>query len=275
MAPVLAVLLLLVVLGVVFGVGLAFAAQKFHVATDPRVDRAHELLPGADCGACGFAGCRGYAEALIKEGAAPDLCRPGGPETAKVLAALLGLAHEEKARQVAILKCRGRKVGTRFDYVGIASCAAAALFQNGPKACEYGCLGMGDCARACPVGAIVMENGFPRIVETRCIACGICTRVCPKGLFAIRPVDKFVHVACSSHDRGLVVTKVCGLGCIGCRKCEKVCPADAIHVTDNLAEVDVNKCTNCKECVKACPTGVITDFQAEREALARSPATAA
>jgi len=145
--------------------------------------------------------------------------------------------------------------------VGLEDCKAAVLLHGGPKACFYGCVGLGNCARVCPVNAIVMEEGFPRVIPQRCIGCGACVKECPKGLFVLRPQSKQVHVLCSSQAKGAQVKKVCAVGCIGCKKCEKVCPVDAAKVENFLASIDPEKCINCGKCVEECPTNAIRDFR--------------
>jgi len=248
-------------LGVLFGLLLAYVARRFHVHEDPRIGEVHDLLPKVDCGACGFAGCRAYAEAVVKGEVGPSECVPGGAGTAKAVADYLGVEAEEKERVVAVLRCNGRRVADRFEMVGLEDCKAAVLLHGGPKACPYGCVGLGNCARVCPVNAIVMEEGFPRVIAERCIGCGACVKECPKGLFVLRPESKKVHVLCSSQAKGAQVKKVCAVGCIGCKKCEKVCPVDAVKVENFLASIDPEKCINCGKCVKECPTNAIRDFR--------------
>ena len=263
-------------LGLAFGLGLAYVARRFHVHEDPRIGEVHNLLPRIDCGACGFAGCRAYAEAVVKGRAGPGECVPGGADTAKAVAAYLGVEAQVKERLVAVLRCNGRRVADRFEAVGIEECRAAVLLHGGQKACPYGCLGFGDCARVCPVDAIIMEGGFPRVIEARCIACGACVRACPNGLFALLPAAKRVHVLCSSHARGAEVRKVCEVGCIACMRCEKVCPTGAAKVEDFLARIDPQTCTHCGQCVEACPMKTIRDFRSPRrpQDLPVSPASA-
>jgi len=264
-------------LAVLFGIGLAIASKIFAVQTDPRLDAVAENLPGANCGACGFAGCAALAEALVKGEAMPGKCPVASGEANARIAEILGIEIEEKERSVAVLMCNGgNKVPERFDYTGLRDCKAAALVHGGFKSCEYGCLGLGTCAAACPFDAIRMgPDGLPEIIEERCTACGRCVEACPKNLIKIVPVSKAVHVRCSSFDKGAAVIKICDTGCIGCKKCEKECPVDAIKVENNLARIDYDKCISCGKCVKVCPTGAIGNYRKTRKAGAFVPSVEA
>lgn len=258
-------------LGALFGVVLWLASRVFAVKTDPRVEKVLGALPGANCGACGMPGCPGYAEAVVFKGLAVNLCAPGGSKAAKRIAAIMGVEVGESERRVAVLRCRGSRsrARERMEYRGVADCRAAALVLGGPKACTYGCLGLGTCAAACPFEAIVMgADGLPHVLEARCTACGRCAAACPKDLFVLAPEKRTVHVLCSSRDPGKVTRRACEVGCIACRACEKACKSDAIHVVDDLAVIDEEKCKNCGACVRACPQGIIADFRRMRKALA-------
>ncbi len=257
-------------LAVLFGVGLAVADRFFRVQVDPRQARIEEILPRANCGSCGYGGCAAYAEALAKGEAEPGQCAPGGPEAAKQIADILGLAVGDFVPRVAVVKCQGSRQNTseRFRYVGQDDCRAAAATQYGPGACQYGCMGLGTCVRACPFDAMVLDEatGLPRVLEDRCTACGTCAQVCPKNIIEILPRDRYVHVLCRNQDPGRVVRGVCKVGCIACRMCEKACPVEggAIHVTANLAAVDIDKCISCGRCARVCPVSCIGDFHALR-----------
>lgn len=251
-------------LGLGFGIFLAFFSKRFEVKKDPRVDEVLKVLPGANCGACGYAGCKAYAEAVVADKDVPvDLCVPGQKEVADKISRIVG--REAKNKEVAVvaqLKCKGGKGETslKFEYDGIKSCKAADLIAGGPKSCSYGCIGYGDCAKVCEFDALKMRlNGLPVVDKEKCVGCAACVKECPKKLFRLVPKDKKVHVLCSSKDIGKDVVKVCNVGCIACRACEKACPSDAIHVKDNLAEIDYSKCTQCAVCVKACPRNIIVD----------------
>lgn len=246
-------------LGLVFGVGLAIASKKFSVQKDPRLEKIYGLLPGANCGACGGAGCFGFAEGLLSGKFSIDVCRVSEEANREKIAQILGKSLEKKIKQIAVCHCfGGKKVKDRFVYQGIADCTAADLVLEGQKECVYGCLGFGTCEKACPFGAIRMSSeGLPVIEENKCKACNKCVEVCPQKLFSLVPTTHNVYVLCSSLDLGKDTKAVCPVGCIACKRCEQVCPADAIHVIDNLAVIDYQKCTSCGECVKVCPTKTI------------------
>ncbi|MEA2036576.1 MAG: Fe-S cluster domain-containing protein [Nanoarchaeota archaeon] len=254
-------------LGLGFGVFLAYASKKFEVKSDPRVNDVLRVLPGVNCGACGYAGCSAYAEAVALNKDVPvTLCIPGQKEVAEKIAKIVGReASEKKVELVAQLKCNGGKeeAKTKYEYDGIRSCKAASLVSGGPKACSYGCMGYGDCVNVCKFDALHMDdNGLPVVDKEKCVACGACVKECPKRLFKFVPKEKKIHVLCNSKDAAKVVTQVCKVGCIACKLCENACPADAIHVKDNLAEITYSKCTMCGKCVSACPRKIIVD---ERE----------
>lgn len=245
--------------GLVFGAGLAFAAKKFEVETDPRLPAVMEVLPGANCGACGFPGCGGYADALIK-GGATNRCPVGGAELVEKLAGILGVSSEAGERQVATVYCKGGKAECvpRFRYSGIQTCQGAQMVGGGDKSCTFGCLGYGDCYRKCPFGAISMdENGLPVIDEEKCTGCEQCVAVCPRKVIRMRPAKGRVAVRCLSQAKGVEVRKTCKTGCIACSLCVKACPFGAITVENNLATIDHSKCRNCGLCVAKCPTKAI------------------
>jgi len=249
-------------LGVLFGLSLAYAARKFHVPMDPRFEHVIKTLPGANCGACGKAGCSGFAQALLDGELNVASCSVMAQENQKGLAEYLGLDVEHKEKKVACLHCNGgNKAKDKYLYDGMRDCLAASLLLGGQKECAYGCLTHGTCAKACPFGAIVMTgDGIPRIIEEKCTACGVCVNVCPKNLFSLIPAWSAVArvtVACSSRDMGKRVMSICGAGCIACHKCVKACPVGAIKVEGMLARIDYTKCTGCGACAKVCPTKVI------------------
>ncbi|MEW6357233.1 MAG: RnfABCDGE type electron transport complex subunit B [Planctomycetota bacterium] len=255
-------LVILTILGVVFALGLSFASKKFKVETDPRIDQIGDLLPGANCGGCGFAGCLAAAEAVVKGESPVNVCPALDEEMAKLVAGIMGVEYVEREREIAVVRCKGKDIAPRFAYYGIPDCRAAVLVQGGPHGCTYGCLGFGSCAEACPFDAIHMGlDCLPVVNPEKCTACGKCVATCPRNLIRVLPVKKTVHVLCRSHDKGGMVKKICAHGCIACKKCEKACPEDAIHVTDFLAEIDYEKCKLCGDCIKVCPVGVIEDFR--------------
>jgi len=246
-------------LGLIFGVGLAYALKLFGIEVDPLTFQILSKLPGSNCGACGRAGCAGFAEALRRGEAMPSGCVVSNDEARKAIAKLIGAADVSKEKRIASALCNG---GTRaidkFIYRGIKTCKADSLIFGGHKACFFGCLGWGDCARACPFGAITMSAaGLPEVDAARCTACGNCIKACPKGLFELIPERNKFYVKCRSTDTGAMTAKVCKGGCIACMKCEKACPVQAAKVESNLARIDYAKCENTGKCFEACPTGVI------------------
>lgn len=253
--------LIIGVTGLVLGIILALASKFMAVAVDERVQQVRECLPGANCGACGFSGCDGYAAAVADGTAEPNLCTAGGVTTAEQLSALLGteISVEKKC---AFIKCNHGldKAAKDFSYNGATSCAAANLMYKGPLACKFGCLGFGDCVAVCDFGAIKTENGQVTVDKSLCGGCGKCAAVCPKGIIEILPEKAKFSVACSNTQKGAVARKVCSAACIGCKKCEKLCPAAAITVENNLARIDADKCIGCGECAAQCPTKCIVEI---------------
>jgi RnfABCDGE-type electron transport complex B subunit len=246
-------------LGAVFGAGLAIAAKKFCVTADPRLQEILQNLPGANCGACGMAGCLGFSEGLIRGSCTIEKCALMHEEERQQIAKILGIEAREKEKLVAALHCgAGIKVRDSFVYRGTQECVAANLVMGGQKECVFGCLGFGDCVKICPFGAIKMsDEGLPVVEQDKCKACNKCVIACPKKLFTLIPVTSTVYVACSSHDPGKDTKRVCSVGCIACGLCVKACKFNAIHVIDNLAVIDYHKCTSCGECVLVCPVKCI------------------
>jgi len=255
-------------IGTIFGFILAFAAKRFAVKTDPRVEKVLDVLAHAHCGACGYAGCEQYAEAVVKKpDVPPTLCTPGGQRTADTIAEITGKIAERLEPKIARVLCQGddRFAQRRVLYQGVKDCTAAILVGGGDKGCIYGCLGYGSCERACPFGAITMsEHNLPIIDPEKCTACGICASVCPKRVIEILPSTKEVLIRCHSKDKGAITKKNCSVGCIGCGICVKTCPFEAITLTENLARIDMEKCRVCGLCVSKCPTKSIMDYIPER-----------
>ncbi|MDD2715492.1 MAG: RnfABCDGE type electron transport complex subunit B [Candidatus Wallbacteria bacterium] len=255
-----AALLTLGVLGLLFGLLLSLASIAFHQKKSDRQEAILNLLPGSNCGGCGFAGCSGYAEALSINAASAGLCLPGGEKTISRIQSLLGLTGGKAAARKAYVFCYGSNESAKKEciYSGIPDCMAADLISGGEKSCQSGCLGYGNCAKVCRFSAItVSSEGLAEVNPEKCTGCGKCLPVCPRQLIKMVPAGKKVFVGCNSHEKGAQVKKVCDIGCIGCKVCEKVCKVQAIKVFDNLAVIDYEKCTECMLCCEKCPVGMI------------------
>lgn len=249
-------------IGLLCAVILVLAAKFMSVPEDERFPAVRECLPGANCGACGYTGCDGYAKALIDDpNVKCNLCVPGGDAAAQKLGAILGKEVEDVVEMVAVVKCDGNcsAVKQRFEYKGVKTCEAANMFYGGSGTCSFGCMGFGDCAAACPQGAICIENGVAVVRSELCIGCGLCTKVCPHHIIEVMPDVNRTLVLCSSHDKGATTRKFCTNGCIGCGKCTRTCPNGAITLVNNLATIDYEKCTNCGACREACPVHCIVE----------------
>jgi len=255
---------LLAVLGVIFGIALAMVAARFVVKVDPKVEQVRETLPGANCGACGFAGCMGYAEAVVgNPDVAPNLCAPGKSPVAAKIAQITGKAAGAVDPKIARVFCQGgrSKSQRKFIYSGVMDCTAAVLAAGGDKSCDFGCLGYATCMRACPFGAITMsDDSLPLISKEKCTACGKCVAACPKQVIELGLMSKAVVISCHSKDKGIDVKKKCQVGCIACGICVRTCPVEAIKLDNNLARIDHSKCITCGLCIKKCPTGAIHDY---------------
>ncbi len=261
-------LIVLAALGVVFGIALAIVAARFVVKVDPKVEQVRETLPGANCGACGFAGCMGYAEAVVgNPDVASNLCAPGKGAVAEKIAQITGKAAAKVDPKIARVFCQGgrSKSQRKFIYTGVMDCTAAVLAAGGDKSCEFGCLGYATCMRACPFDAITMSaDNLPIISKEKCTACGKCVAACPKQVIELGLMSKAVVISCHSKDKGLDVKKKCQVGCIACGICVRTCPVDAIKIDNNLARIDHSKCITCGLCVKKCPTNAIHDYLSPR-----------
>lgn len=255
------------VIGTSAAVILYFVAQKFKVYEDPRIDEVEQALPSANCGGCGYAGCRAFAEACVKADSLADLnCPVGGNETMTGVAEILGLEALKVAPRAAYIRCNGtcdhRPKTSSFE--GATTCAIAATVYSGETDCEYGCLGYGDCYDSCEFDAIDLRAGMgvPLILDDKCVACGACVDACPKNLIELRkkfPKNRKVVVSCMNEAKGGVARKACSVACIGCGKCEKECKFDAITIENNLAFIDSDKCKLCRKCPPVCPTGAIIE----------------
>jgi Na+-translocating ferredoxin:NAD+ oxidoreductase subunit B len=247
---------------------LYFIAQKFKVYEDPRIDEVQAMLPQVNCGGCGFAGCRSLAEALVKAETFEGLyCPVGGAEVMGNAAKILGREAPVVDPLVAVLRCNGtpenRPRTSKYD--GASDCRITSNLYIGETDCSYGCLGNGDCERACLFGALYMDitTGLPVISDDKCVYCGACVKACPRNLIELRKKakkDRKIHVACSNCDKGGPAKKACQVACIACTKCLKVCEFGAITIEKNLAYIDANKCTFCRKCVTECPTNAIVEL---------------
>lgn len=256
MKEILFALLIVTAIGLIAGVLLTLASHFFHVKEDEKVIALRACLPGANCGACGYAGCDEYAHALAEGGVKSNLCIPGADAVAAELAGILGVAAEDVVEMVAVVQCNGTCQATskKAIYSGVDSCKAASQLYGGSGACSYGCLGCGDCAAVCPSEAICVKDGIARIDRRVCTGCGLCAKTCPKGIIELMPAVSKVANLCSNRDKGAVARKACTNACIACKKCEKNCPENAITVVNNLAVIDYDKCSGCGACVEGCPT---------------------
>ncbi len=267
--------ILLVVMGLAAGVLLTIAAKVLFVPVDETAAALGEALPGANCGACGYAGCADYAEAMAADrSVSPNLCPVGGAEVAKALAEILGVEAGAASPIVAFVRCQGSNANTDkiMEYQGVATCEAAQNFYGGGGSCSYGCTGLGDCVRACAYDAIRVIDGVAVVDRDACVGCGLCAKACPKNIILMGEKKKVVYVACQSKAQGAKARKACKVACIGCGKCKQVCKFDSITVENNLATIDLDKCKNCGACEKVCPTKAIINFRLRNKPPAPKPA---
>lgn len=244
-------------ISILIGVALGVLSNKFKVEVDPRQEKFREALAGSNCGACGYAGCDAYAEAVIKNGASPSLC--AGSDTAAI-SEILGVKVDQGKKKVAFVRCSGDCVKTKanYNYDDTRDCRVAYMAPgHGSKKCAFGCCGYGTCAEFCPYDAIRVRDGLAVVDSSKCRACGLCVKVCPNHLIEIIPDDAKYIVRCSSHQKGKNVKLACSEGCLGCGLCMKVCETGAIEVVNNLAKIDQEKCVACGKCAEKCPSGII------------------
>jgi len=250
--------IILGIIGLIAGVGLSLASKFMAVPVDEKQEKLRECLPGANCGACGYSGCDGYAAAVAEGKAEPGNCPPGGADTAAAMAEILGVEIKTE-QKIAHIACGGNPEITKrkYDYSGMQSCSAASLLHSGPLECAFGCIGFGDCAKTCPFGAITVKDGKPSVCEEICVGCGLCAEACPKALISIIPKDRKMTVNCANKAKGAAVAKACSVSCLACKMCEKVCETGAIKVVDNLAVIDYSLCNGCGKCKEACKRNVL------------------
>ena len=265
---ILVTIITLVAIGAAAAIILYFVAQRFKVYEDPRIDQVEEVLPAANCGGCGFAGCRNFAEALVKnENWDGMFCPVGGNDTMASAASILGKEAIEQAPKVAVVRCNGTpEYRPKLNvYNGAPTCAIINSLYMGESGCPHGCLGEGDCVVVCDFDAIHMdaETGLPVVVDDKCTACGACVEACPRDIIELRKKnkkDRKIFVSCINEEKGAMAKKNCSVACIGCSKCFKVCEYDAITMENNLAFIDSEKCKLCRKCVTECPTGAILEL---------------
>lgn len=248
------------ILGILIGIFLGIASEKFKVEVDEKEILVRNELPGNNCGGCGYAGCDALAKAIAAGQAEVGACPVGGASTAEKIGAIMGVAGGTAEKKVAFVKCKGTcdKTKVQYNYYGVDDCKKVSVVPGaGEKACTYGCMGYGSCVKACAFDAIHVVDGVAVVDKEKCVACGKCVSSCPNHLIELVPYKAEHLVQCSSHDKGKDVKSVCESGCIGCTLCTKQCEFDAIHMEDNLAVIDYEKCTNCGKCAEKCPVKVI------------------
>ena len=247
-------------IGIIIGVLLGIASEKFKVEVDERESLVRAELPGNNCGGCGFPGCDGLANAIAAGTAPVNGCPVGGGAVADKIAAIMGVESGGSVKKVAFVKCKGTcdKTRVQYNYFGMDDCRKVSVVPgSGEKACVYGCMGYGSCVKACDFDAIHIVDGVAVVDKEKCVACGKCVTTCPNHLIELVPYDAKHLVQCSSHDKGKDVKAKCDNGCIGCTLCTKQCESDAIHMDNNVAVIDYEKCTNCGKCAVKCPAKVI------------------
>ena len=257
--------LILLVLAMLFAIALAYLGKKLAVSRDERIDQVRDCLSGANCGACGYAGCDGFATALVEGKAELSSCNATSKEKKEEIAEILGLTDTGEATKVVVCCHGGQDAKDKYDYVGYGDCRSMELLAGGRKQCAWGCLGMGSCVDACQHHAVtVKQKGYSEVSLSKCISCGRCISVCPKKIIKRIPASATYYVACSNHQKGKEVRELCTKGCIACGLCVKQCEVGAITIVDNLATIDYTKCINCGKCAAKCPQRCIVSTDANR-----------
>lgn len=260
MVPILYAVGIMALLGVVFGIVLSFADKKFAVKVDEKIQRIREVVAGANCGACGYPGCDGFAAAVARGEAPINGCTPGGQKTSDAIAVIMGVSADASEPKVARVLCQGKTgvASIRYEYAGYPSCQSASQYAGGPKKCQYSCLGLGDCVNVCHFDAMKIEENIVVVDEEKCTACGMCVKTCPRNVLELLPKSALVTVRCQNKANAKEAREACSKGCIACKRCVKECKHDAIAVNDGYARIDVEKCTRCGDCARVCPCQCIT-----------------
>lgn len=252
----------LTAIGLVLSVLLVLASKFLAVKNDETFEKIRECLPGVNCSACSYPSCDEYAKA-VQNGEKTNLCVPGGDAASRKISEVLGTKFEDVKEMSAYVACNGNcdVAKMEYNYDGVKTCAACSILSKGEKACDFACLGYGDCVNVCKYDAIHVENGVAKVDKSKCVGCGMCVKACPHHVIHLIPQEDETIVTCSNENKGVLTRQMCKVGCIGCKRCEKACISEAIKVIDNLARIDYTKCTNCKACVKECPTNAIREYR--------------